>query len=154
MGNCPFCQNRIQEVVFDDTRNFMALYNIAPIFPGHSLIVPRRHVQSVMELTTPEFEELMDFTRRVTVDLLDVFKANAFNWTLQDREAAGQTLAHLHVHIVLRFPNDLPDPGDWYPLVKQNYGEILDSAHRPHLADKDMQTIVHRLRHRTGFKGE
>ena len=105
MGNCPFCQNRIQEVVFDDTRNFMALYNIAPIFPGHSLIVPRRHVQSVMELTTPEFEELMDFTRRVTVDLLDVFKANAFNWTLQDREAAGQTLAHLHVHIVLRRNN-------------------------------------------------
>jgi bis(5'-adenosyl)-triphosphatase len=144
--NCPFCQPSIQEAVFARSENFLAVYNLAPIFPGHSLIIPVRHLQSTLELTTDELTEMMLFARSVTSLLLKAFKAEAFNWSIQDREAAGQTLAHLHMHIVMRYPGDLPDPGDWYPKIRQNYSEILDSTSREKLTPSELKKIVETLR--------
>ena len=48
--NCPFCHTSIADAVFARSDNFLAVYNIAPIFPGHSLIIPRKHIESVMGL--------------------------------------------------------------------------------------------------------
>lgn len=145
--SCPFCDPSMEDSVFSETENFIAAYNIAPIFPGHSLIIPKKHIESVQDLENNELSEMMIFARQATNVLLRVFKTDAFNWSLQDREIAGQTLAHLHLHIVLRYPNDLPDPGDWYPEIQNNYSEILDSASRKRITRDEMRKIVERLRH-------
>ncbi len=106
-----------------------------------------------MELQPEELNELILFARNVTTILLKAFKAEAFNWSVQDNEAAGQTIAHLHMHIVLRFKNDLPDPGDWYPKVKNNFSEILDSVSRQKLTTEEMQKIVETLRKESKIRG-
>lgn len=143
---CPFCELSIQDSVFARSQNFMAVYNLAPILPGHSLIIPKKHNQSVLELNQDELIEMTLFARNVTTLLLKAFKAEAFNWSVQDREAAGQTLVHLHMHIVLRYHGDMPEPGDWYPKIRHNFNEILDSVSRDKLSQQEMNQIVNRLR--------
>ena len=116
---CPFCRPWISEAVFAESQNFMAVYNIAPILPGHSLIVPKRHLESILDLSENELSEMMIFARKVTTVLLEVFHAEAFDWSVQDKEAAGQTISHLHLHMVPRLVGDLNEPGNWYPEISR-----------------------------------
>jgi bis(5'-adenosyl)-triphosphatase len=150
---CTFCEDKILDIAFAKSINFLAIYNLAPIFPGHTLIIPVNHIESVLELQSEELNEMIMFTRSVTTILLRTFKAEAFNWSVQDKEAAGQTIAHLHMHIVLRFKDDLPDPGDWYPKIQNNHSEILDSASRQRHTPDEMHQIVDLLRKESKMRG-
>jgi bis(5'-adenosyl)-triphosphatase len=146
MMKCPFCDPEISDAIFARSKNFLAVYNIAPIAPGHSLIIPRNHHESILELKDAELEEMMIFSRRVTRLLMKVFDTDGFDWSVQDKEIAGQTLAHLHLHIVLRYPGDMPNPGDWYPKIQDNYNKILDSTARERLSKEELHKIIERLR--------
>lgn len=143
---CPFCQPEINEVVFAQTKNFLAVYNIAPVFPGHSLIIPNEHVNTLMDMPDEQLGEMILFARDVARLLMKIFGGEGFNLSLQDHEVAGQTVAHLHFHVVPRIRNDMPEPGGWYPKIKNNFGEILDSQFRPKLNRNEMNTIVEKLR--------
>jgi bis(5'-adenosyl)-triphosphatase len=139
--DCPFC--RIQkEAVFGESEHFLAVYNIAPILPGHSLVIPKRHVESLMDLTESELIEFMIFGRNIAKLLLKAFKTPAFNWTIQEKEEAGQTIAHLHMHIIPRKQGDLPQPGDWYPLLQKSQFEVIDSSSRARLTTEQVQEMV------------
>ena len=151
--NCPFCSRDIEVSVFARSGNFIALYNLAPVFPGHSLVIPSRHVHSLLELSEKEAAEMMSFSQKVTRLLLQVFGAKAFDWSVQDGEAAGQSVAHLHLHIVPRNTGDRPDPGDWYPEIAQNTAEILDSAFRPKIPPDELERIVKKLREQAKKEG-
>lgn len=151
--DCPFCQSSIQNSIFAFNGSFSAVYNVAPVLPGHSLIIPNRHVDSILELSDVELNQFILFSRDVTKLLTDVFNTKAFNWSLQEGIIAGQTVAHFHHHIVLRYPDDFPEPGDWYPVIEKNYTEILDSASRKKLDPGEMSTIVKKLRARAARMG-
>jgi len=120
---------------------------MSPILPGHSLIVPKEHFVSFMDLNNDLISELSIFSKTVTTILREAFQTKDFNWTIQDGEAAGQTIIHLHLHIIPRKTNDLPDPGDWYPKLKDDfYNENIDSKFRKKLTNNEMTTIVKHLR--------
>ncbi|MBN2524160.1 MAG: HIT family protein [Bacteroidales bacterium] len=150
---CPFCESSIEEAVFAESKNFLAVYNLAPILPGHSLIIPKQHLDSVLRLSNDELSELAAFSRKITILLLKAFHADAFDWSLQENEAAGQTIPHLHMHIVLRFQGDFQDPGDWYPKIRNNCNDVLDSDKRKRLSRNEMKKIVARLRKESGAMG-
>jgi bis(5'-adenosyl)-triphosphatase len=99
-----------------------------------------------MGLSDSELSEMMVFARNVVRILLKAFGASAFNWTIQEGEEAGQTVPHLHLHLIPRESNDLPQPGDWYPLLKKSETEIIDSDTRPKLTPDEMRTIVEKIR--------
>lgn len=143
---CPFCDTSVKNAVFVESENFMALYNLAPILPGHSLILPKEHKETLLELTDDELTEMMVFSRKVTKLLLHVFNAEAFGWSVQDQEAAGQTISHLHLHIVPRITGDMESPGDWYPKIQNSYKEVLDSVKRSKLNDAEIKTVVEKLK--------
>lgn len=145
-SDCPFCQSEILKGMFDETDNFIAIYNAAPILPGHSLIIPRRHVASVLDLSEDELFEMVVFSRDTAKRLLRVFKATAFNWTVQDGAPAGQTVPHLHLHLIPRTEADLPSPGDWYPQLKRQQSELIDSDERIRLTDEQLESIATRIR--------
>src|SRR5215213_6677538 len=94
-GKSPFSVENARDSIFAESENFIAIYNVAPILPGHSLIAPKRYVVSLVELTEDELAEMMIFSRKVVKILMQVFDAEGFNWTIQDSEVAGQTVAHL-----------------------------------------------------------
>jgi bis(5'-adenosyl)-triphosphatase len=139
MENCPFCKSSIKQVAFVESENFLAIYNRSPILPGHSLIIPRDHYQRLLDVPPILLAEMMEFSTRAVRILMMAFKAEAFDWTIQDGAAAGQTVPHLHLHLIPRLPNDLSNPGDWFiELEKSN----IDSGQRRKLTMEEMIEIV------------
>jgi len=143
--NCLFCREQILEKSFFATAHFSAFYNIAPILPGHSLIVPNRHCESLFELSDNELSEMMCFARNITKVLQSVFECDGFDWTLQDGVSAGQTVPHLHLHIIPRKPMDISDGNNWYSKTIQNEKQMLDSQHREQLNDVQYTAISKHL---------
>jgi diadenosine tetraphosphate (Ap4A) HIT family hydrolase len=87
-----------------------AVRDIFPVSPGHTLIIPRRHMLNIFEATSAEREALFDILRTVRRDLMDEFSPDGFNIGINEGTAAGQTVMHLHIHIVPRFRGDVDDP--------------------------------------------
>ena len=146
MKACPFCQSGIRETFFLESTNFMAVYNIAPVFPGHAMVIPKAHITGLLLIPEEEITEMVKLSRKVIRILQEAFHANGFNWTIQEGEEAGQTIEHLHMHIIPRKPGDLKCPGDWYPLLKKFYSENIDSKFRPKISAGDMKRIVMKLK--------
>jgi len=144
--SCPFCNPAILDYAFLESDKHLALYNIAPVLPGHSLIITRAHLTSILELSEDELYEFVSFSRKAIRILAQVFQTEAFNWTLQEKEEAGQTIAHMHIHILPRKPEDLPETGEWYPKLMNNIDNIIDSRKRPRLTQTEMKNIVERLK--------
>ena len=145
--NCAFCYPRIENYVFAQDACFLAAYNIAPILPGHVLIVPRRHLESVIEFNKSEIGGFFTFAQSVTQFVMTNFQATGFDWTIQEGEEAGQSVPHVHLHVIPRRLEDLASPGDWYPLLREVTQSMqIDDDSRPRLADHERETIVSHLK--------
>jgi len=150
MTDCPFCGSVADDSEFAGDESFRVLYNIAPIVPGHSLVIPRRHIQRVSDLREDEFCSYWSFAQKVTRFLLSTFETDAYDWTIQEQEAAGQTVPHLHLHVIPRVPGDFEEPGDWYPKLRsgrivKHAHEVLDSNDRIRLFDDESRAIASEL---------
>lgn len=143
---CPFCNPGIREYGFFEQRGFLAVINIAPVLPGHTLVIPEFHRTSLTMLNEEELYAFMETARKATRILLKAFETDAFDWSVQEKPEAGQSIEHLHLHIVPRLKDDLSRPGDWYPLVHQNDEAIIDSADRKRLSLEEKEIIVGKLR--------
>lgn len=144
-SDCIFCNKGKSGIAFFESENFRAIYNISPILPGHSLIIPKKHVQSIFELSDSELSEMMLVARTVTTGLKTYFNCDGSDWTIQDGESAGQTVGHLHMHIIPRFPNDLPLGTEWYDYIKDNEKIIKESKSRKKLDSIEYKAITKKL---------
>jgi len=81
-----------------------------PVAEGHTLLVPRRVVASLEELTAEEDAELWQAVRIVRGLLQERYNPDGFNIGINEGAAAGQTIAHAHIHIIPRYKGDRPDP--------------------------------------------
>ncbi len=100
----------------------------------------------MLEFDTSEVRDFFLFAQKITRILLQTFKAEAFDWSYQEKEAAGQTVPHIHLHIIPRKPNDLENAGQWYAKLQQNSHSFLDGAERPLLEDESLQAIIKKLK--------
>jgi diadenosine tetraphosphate (Ap4A) HIT family hydrolase len=108
-ANCPFC-SPARERVRAETDLVLTLADAFPVSPGHRLIVPRRHVASFFDLTDAERLAMMDALAAAKA-ALDVERApDGYNIGINDGSAAGQTVMHLHVHLIPRYNGDSVDP--------------------------------------------
>jgi bis(5'-adenosyl)-triphosphatase len=136
--------------VFYRQGNTLAIYNIAPVLPGHSLIIPEKHITSLLDLSQAEMVEFFNTARVALQILMNAFHTDAFDWSVQEKPEAGQTVEHLHLHIVPRLKGDLRQPGDWYPLIQHNDTGIIDSLNRQRISREDLHQIVRELRMKAG----
>ena len=81
-----------------------------PISLGHALIIPKRHIASIFEATREEREALFDLLEQVKIELQEKCNPNGFNIGINDGVAAGQTVMHLHIHLIPRYAGDQSDP--------------------------------------------
>ena len=81
-----------------------------PISPGHTLVIPRRHVGSFFDLTSEERNETLTLLDQAKADLDIEFKPDGYNIGINDGAAAGQTVPHLHIHLIPRYEGDQSDP--------------------------------------------
>jgi bis(5'-adenosyl)-triphosphatase len=143
---CPFCDESVYASVFYTTNNYLAVHNIAPVLPGHSLVIPKHHYTGILELTDNELSEFFATARTALRILLKAFNTDSFDWSIQEKPEAGQTIAHLHLHIVPRLKGDLKQPGEWYPLLQHNDEEIIDSFKRPRIHVEALAQIIAELK--------
>ncbi len=106
---CPFCTpdpNRI----FHESDLILGLWDNYPSSPGHALLIPRRHIATWPNATHAEQQALTaaisSAIRAITVD----HNPDGYNIGINVGEAAGQTVAHLHLHVIPRYRGDMPDP--------------------------------------------
>ena len=147
VSDCPFCEPQSRAISYYSDVKYRAIYNRSPILPGHSLVIPKSHIESVNELTDTDLGQMMVFARHVAENLMRIFTSTAFNWTIQDGAAAGQTVPHLHLHLIPRADGDLAHPGDWYPRLLANERGIIDiSDKREWFTDEELLKVVKHIR--------
>jgi len=135
---CPFCVPTVAGISFLESDRFRAIVNVAPILPGHSLVIPKRHVESLLELSDDEVTEMVRLSRRAVALLTRFYASDGFDWTIQESEAAGQSVPHLHLHLIPRTRGDLPDSGDWY-------SRLIELDERPRLTQDEMERLAMQL---------
>lgn len=81
-----------------------------PVSPGHSLVIPRRLVACWLDTTVHEQHAVLDLVREVRVQLDRELRPAGFNIGVNDGPAAGQTVMHVHWHVIPRYVGDVADP--------------------------------------------
>jgi len=79
-----------------------AIVNLKPIVPGHVLVLPTRHVPRLADLSEPELASLMSTVQKVGSVVERVYGADALTVACQDGKAAGQSVPHVHFHLLPR----------------------------------------------------
>lgn len=107
--DCAFCSpaavNPLHTVALAYVRR-----DAYPLTEGHSLVIPSRHVASFFELTFDERPAVLDLLDEAKKELDQLYRPDGFNIGINDGVAAGQTVMHLHVHLVPRYAGDKSDP--------------------------------------------
>lgn len=105
--NCPFCDDTNYESERDLTSTKADSY---PVSKGHTLVIPKRHIPSYFECTDAERLELWSLVEEVKALLDHRFKPDGFNIGINIGVAAGQTVPHMHIHVIPRYYGDMDDP--------------------------------------------
>lgn len=106
---CPFCSLPESRIVASNDLA-MAIRDGYPISPGHTLIIPKRHFASIADATPDELQSLWSLLAEARRSLDESLKPAGHNIGVNDGVAAGQTVMHLHVHLIPRYTGDLADP--------------------------------------------
>jgi diadenosine tetraphosphate (Ap4A) HIT family hydrolase len=107
--NCPFCTLPRELLVFESELAFV-IRDGYPVSPGHTLVIPRRHLASFFETTPEEQASLLKLLNLARIEIAQQFEPAGFNIGINDGAAAGQTVAHLHLHLIPRYAGDRDDP--------------------------------------------
>ncbi len=106
---CAFCELPPGRIVLSNQHG-MVVRDAYPISPGHTLIIPRRHVGSFFDIDVAERDALLALLEEAKRRLDKELKADGYNIGINDGAAAGQTVAHLHIHLIPRYNGDRADP--------------------------------------------
>ncbi len=106
---CPFC-TLVNRKIYLENDLSIGILDGFPISNGHSLIIPKRHVGSVFDIQKDELLSLFNLLADVKNKLTEQFSPDGFNIGINDNEAAGQTISHVHIHLIPRYRGDQEDP--------------------------------------------
>lgn len=109
MKSCPFCELEAPRI-FAACKCAVAIKDVFPVTPGHALVIPRRHVSSIYDLTDGEQAAIWAFVGKVRQTLAEDLAVDSFNIGVNDGTAAGQTIEHAHIHMIPRRAGDVSDP--------------------------------------------
>ena len=125
MSNCPFCSLDPKRII--DLNEFgVTIRDGFPVSPGHTLVIPKRHIGSWFEITKEEQTGLLELLDRAKKTLQIEFSPDGYNIGINDGPAAGQTVPHLHIHLIPRYKSDQKDPRGgvrWIIPEKAKYWE-------------------------------
>jgi diadenosine tetraphosphate (Ap4A) HIT family hydrolase len=106
---CPFCTLPASRIV-EENGHAVLILDGYPVSPGHSLVIPKRHVGSFFEVTEIERAALFSLLDRAKELAAGQHRPDGYNIGINDGAAAGQTVPHLHIHLIPRYDGDQPDP--------------------------------------------
>ena len=107
--NCPFCGLDKERIILSN-EHAVSIYDGYPVTIGHCLVLPARHISSFFEATKDEQMAMLDLLTKMQLLLLLERNIAGFNIGINDGPAAGQTIMHLHIHLIPRYLGDIDDP--------------------------------------------
>lgn len=123
--SCPFCNMSVGRIVLDGELA-CCVRDRYPVSPGHTLIIPKRHVTDYFDLTDRERDAIHSMLFVLKDRLEEEFSPHGFNLGVNIGRAAGQTIDHVHIHVIPRYEGDMADPRGGVRGVipdKQHYDE-------------------------------
>ncbi len=131
MNVCPFCHINDNQIIYQDDL-VMTIRDAYPLSVGHTLIIPKRHIASLFDATDEEQMALLDALRTLKIDLTQEYAPDGYNIGINDGLAAGQTVMHLHIHLIPRYSGDCTDPRGgvrapseaWHFLLGESPGQV------------------------------
>ena len=110
MKKCIFCNKKKHKIVYNN-RYFYVLRDTFPVTKNHTLIIPKKHMKSFFDLNNAEIISLFDVLKRQRIFLTNKDKTiKSFNIGINNGKYAGQTIMHLHVHLIPRRKGDVKNP--------------------------------------------
>ncbi len=122
--DCIFCKIVKGEIpsskVYEDEDVF-AFLDIGPVHKGHTLVIPKKHFETILDIPENELKELILAIKKIANAVEKGVNADGFVITMSNRKAAGQVVPHVHFHIIPRFEND---GLKFWPQGKYEEGEM------------------------------
>lgn len=138
MNNCLFCRIGKKEVsaeiVYEDAGN-IAIMDINPRAPGHAMVVPKKHSETILDVPENELMPLFSAVKNTTALILKALRPDGFTIGINHGKASGQVVDHLHIHIIPRFLDD--GGGSIHSVVDNKPGESIKE-----IAEKIRKTKV------------
>jgi diadenosine tetraphosphate (Ap4A) HIT family hydrolase len=122
---CPFCTLPPERII-DSNDLALVIRDGYPVSPGHTLVIPKRHIGTWFEITQAEQQALLDLLAKAKAVLETEFMPDGYNIGINDGPTAGQTVPHLHMHLIPRYKGDQDDPRGgvrWIIPEKAKYWE-------------------------------
>lgn len=107
--NCIFCkiiQGVIPSSVVYEDEDFRAILDIAPSHKGHTIVLPKYHAANLLELPDEVASKALPVVKKVAAAIKEETGCDGINILQNNGVAAGQTVFHLHIHVIPRFEND------------------------------------------------
>jgi diadenosine tetraphosphate (Ap4A) HIT family hydrolase len=126
---CVFCQKTAADYI---TENDLAVSfpDLYPVSEGHTLIIPKRHVRQIWDLTAAERQAIWDLMEANKALLDEQFHPDGYNVAVNAGAAAGQSVFHCHIHLIPRYWNEDPKR---HPVP----GQFLVPTERPQFKGQD-----------------
>ncbi|XP_015949325.1 bifunctional bis(5'-adenosyl)-triphosphatase/adenylylsulfatase FHIT [Arachis duranensis] len=112
--------------VFYATNLSYAMVNLRPLLPGHVLICPKREVKRFVDLTAEETSDLWLTAQKIGNQLESYHKASSLTFAIQDGPQAGQTVPHVHIHVVPRRGGDFEKNDEIYDAMDEKEKELKE----------------------------
>lgn len=106
---CPFCSVDRQKFAIEGKTVFV-IEDGFPVSPGHCLVIPKRHVESFFETSAEEQTDILTTLKVLKSRIDDQFHPDGYNIGVNDGRVAGQTVMHLHIHLIPRYSGDTVEP--------------------------------------------
>jgi len=130
MDDCIFCKIIAGKVpahkVYENDKIF-AFLDVAPVQPGHTLVVPRAHHVDLLETPDDVLSDMMTRTKKIAAAVVKAVKADGFNLGCNTKKAAGQAVFHTHLHIIPRFTNDGLQPWPHKKPAQEELKKVADA---------------------------
>ena len=149
MNDDVFCSDRIEEGTYYKIGSMRVVYDIAPVVPGHSLIIPMRHTADVCDLSDSEMLDLFRALTEVKPVLMRLFgdEYGSYDLTMQMGQYSGMSVPHLHMHVIPRRKDDKYQDdslGDVYTAIE----------HATRLSPEEYKKRVNMLRKELNWSNE
>jgi len=106
---CLFCKPKSKETIAE-TEHALLVTDTYPASPGHCLVVPKRHFKTYFECTEAENKDFRKLILRAKEYAEEHYSPDGFNIGCNNELAAGQSVFHLHIHIIPRYKGDVENP--------------------------------------------
>lgn len=107
--DCIFCKivrKELPSTIIGETNNFIAILNIHPVAEGHTLVIPKKHFVTLLDIPDSLGQEMLGLCKKIASGFLDEKKGDAFNVVMNNLPPAGQVIEHAHIHIIPRKEKD------------------------------------------------